>query len=73
MMRDEERARTLARYDKIISHLMNALDLIRREAENRSGSTTYILGVAVQSMADCNAQRERNSDGYLVVKKEGAQ
>ena len=75
MMRDAERARTLARYDKIINELMDALDKIRREiiipvpvdAANR------MLGMADYAINRCNAQRERNSDGYLVVKTEGVQ
>ena len=54
--------------DRIIADLMNALDLIRREAEKPDASRHYIDGVAAQATEICNRQRERNADGYLVVK-----
>jgi hypothetical protein len=52
----------------IISELMNALDLIRREADKADASRHYIDGVAAFAMSKCDAQRTRNTDGYLVVK-----
>lgn len=57
----------LARHDLIIAGLMNALDAIRREVA-KSGSLAYIDGVAEQAMKNCDRDRERNEDGYLVVK-----
>jgi hypothetical protein len=58
----------LSKANQIISELMDALDLIRRESEKTDASRHYMNGVAEGAMAKCNAQRERNSDGYLVVK-----
>jgi len=55
-------------YDQIISELMDALELIQREAEKSEPSRHYILGVAEQAAKNCNARRERNTDGYLVVR-----
>lgn len=42
-----------AKHDRIIADLMNALDLIRREAQERAseGSFDYIYGVATQAVA----------------------
>lgn len=58
----------MTKADRIISELMNALDIIRREADKPEVSRHYIRGAACEAMALCDAQRERNSDGYLVVK-----
>jgi hypothetical protein len=55
--------------DHIIADLMHALDLIRRESEKPDASRHYINGAAEHAMATCDAQRERNRDGYLVVKR----
>jgi hypothetical protein len=59
----------MANANDIISDLMHALELIRREADKPTASRHYIDGVAAFAMAKCDAQRERNSDGYLVVKE----
>ncbi len=58
----------MTKADRIISELMDALDLIRHEAEKPDASRHYIDGVAAGAMDRCNRQRVRNSDGYLVVK-----
>ncbi len=57
----------MTKHDTIISELVNALYLIRHEAEER-GSVAFIRGVAEQAIKNLDSQRERNSDGYLVVK-----
>jgi len=57
------------RHNRIISELMDALDIILREAEKPECSRHYIIGAAKASMAQCDAQRVRNRDGYLVVKE----
>jgi hypothetical protein len=54
--------------DRLISELMEALELIRREAEKDDASRHYIQGVCKGASDRCNASRERNSDGYFVVK-----
>lgn len=61
--------REISKHDNVVSELMDALDLIRREAAKPSPSAHYIIGVAEAAMARCDEQRERNSDGYLVVKE----
>ncbi len=58
----------MTKEDRIIAHLMDALDAIRREADKADASRHYILGCAEGAMKACDAQRERNSDGYLVVR-----
>jgi len=64
--------------NQIISDLMHALDVILREADRPEAKRDYrearaalsfIAGAASQAMKTCDAQRERNSDGYLVVKE----
>jgi hypothetical protein len=57
----------MTKHDEIIGGLMDALGLILREAEKTDASRHYINGVAAQAMKNCDAQRVRNSDGYLVV------
>lgn len=59
----------MTRADRIIAELMNALDLIRRESERPEPRHHYIEGMALEAMEHCDAQRERNSDGYLVVRQ----
>jgi hypothetical protein len=61
----------MSRHDRIIADLMTALDAIRREAHEKAseGSLDFIFGLAGQAMTNCDAQRERNTDGYLVVKR----
>ncbi len=54
-----------AKHDVIISELMDALSLIARSPCNDA----YVQGVAEKAMKNCNAQRERNADGYMAVKK----
>ncbi len=54
--------------DRIIADLMNALDAIAREADKADASRHYIRGAATMAMALCDQRRERNSDGYLVVR-----
>jgi hypothetical protein len=51
----------------VIVNLMNALDAIQREAHKPTASRHYILGVCEQAIRECNAVREQNADGYLVV------
>ena len=58
----------MTKKDRIIAELMDALELINREAEKADASRHYIAGVSGGAMQRCNMQRERNSDGYLVVK-----
>jgi len=58
----------MTKHDRIIAELIDALDMIMREAEKPECSRHYVDGVARQATANCNAQREPNSDGYLVVK-----
>lgn len=58
----------MTKADRIISELMDALDLIRREADKPEASRHYIDGVAAGAMARCDASRVRNADGYMVVK-----
>ena len=54
--------------DRIISELMDALEYIRREADKPDASRHYILGVCEGAAKRCNAERVRNTDGYLVVR-----
>lgn len=54
--------------DRIISDLMFALDTILREANKPDANRHFIRGAAGAAMAICDAQRERNHDGYLVVR-----
>lgn len=56
------------KHDRIISSLMDALDAIRRAAA-LNASPHYIAGIATQAIINADTQRERNSDGYLVVKE----
>jgi hypothetical protein len=58
----------MTKQDMIIAELMDALDLIAHEAEKADASRHYIAGVCGGAMKRCNAERERNSDGYLVVR-----
>lgn len=58
----------MTKHDRIIAELVNALDAIRRESAKPEASRHYINGIAQQAVANCDAQREQNSDGYLVVK-----
>jgi len=60
----------MTKHDRIIRDLITALDGIRREADKADASRRYIAGMAEQAIANWNAQCERNSDGYLVVKQE---
>lgn len=60
--------RAMQTYDIIIVELMEALELIRREALKDDCSRHYIQGVVEGATKRCNADRMRNSDGYLVVK-----
>ena len=53
--------------DTVIADLMNALDVIKREADKSDASRHFILGAAEQAMRMCDARRERNRDGYPVV------
>ena len=68
LMPSSSRPALMTTHDRIISELMDALELIKREAEKSDASRHYMDGVATGAMARCNAQRERNNDGYLVVK-----
>ena len=53
----------------IIAELIDALDAIRREAEKPEASRHYIMGVCEGATKRCNTQRERDADGYLVVRQ----
>jgi hypothetical protein len=57
-------------HDRIINELMDALDKIRREiiVPVPVDAAHRVLGMADYAINRCNAQRERNSDGYLVVR-----
>lgn len=55
--------------DRLISNLMFALSLIERASNDTANRHAYINGVATMAQSICNAQRERNADGYLVVKE----
>lgn len=57
-----------AKHDRIISDLIAALDYIHREADKPEASRHYIMGVCEGATKMANAERVRNSDGYLVVK-----
>ena len=58
----------LSKADRLIADLVTALDLIRRHAKGAAPSLDSIRGVADFAIEQANAERERNSDGYLVVK-----
>lgn len=53
--------------DNAIAHLLNSLDLIRREAEREDARRHYIIGVAEQAAKNIADLSERNADGYMVV------
>jgi len=55
--------------DRIIAELMDALELVRTEADKPEASRHYIVGVCEGAMKRCDASRVRNNDGYLVVKQ----
>ena len=57
----------MTKADRIVSDLMDALDKIR-QAVATEASVHYIDGLAEQAMKNCEHQRVRNSDGYLVVR-----
>ena len=61
--------RALVKANRIISDLVTALDAIGRHATGEGASLHYIRGMADYAIETCNAQRERNADGYLVVTK----
>ncbi len=70
----------MTKQDHIISDLMDALEMIQRNAEKALAEESpnpfsqpravlaYISGVANGAQKRVNWERERNSDGYLVVK-----
>ena len=58
----------MEKHDTLIAFLMTALDSIRREASKPEGSINHIRGVAEEAIRQCDRQRTRNTDGYLVVK-----
>jgi hypothetical protein len=59
----------MTKSDRIIAELIDALDKIERKTHGtKLEALAYIGGVAKQAQANANTQRERNSDGYLVVK-----
>jgi hypothetical protein len=58
----------LMRANRIISELMDALDIIYREAEKEDASRHYIIGVCEGASKQCDRQRVRNSDGYREVR-----
>jgi hypothetical protein len=58
----------MTKADHVVAHLMDALDLILREALKDEASRHYIIGVVKGAMKRCNLERERDSDGYLVVR-----
>lgn len=57
----------MSKHDAMIRELVNALDAIRRHAV--SNGQHFIVGVAEQAISNCNSQRKRNTDGYLIVKE----
>jgi hypothetical protein len=54
--------------DRLIADLVNALDLIRREASKPDARRHYIEGAASFAIKHVEDASERNADGYLVVK-----
>ncbi len=60
----------MTKSDRMIADLIDALDAIHREASKPDASRHYIAGVCEGMIRLCNLQRERNQDGYLVVKPE---
>lgn len=59
----------MTKQDRIIADLIDALGIIITEARKDNASRHYILGAAEMAIELANAQRERNTDGYLVVKE----
>lgn len=54
--------------DRVVADLVNALDTIIREIDRPNTRVPFIYGVATQAITNCDVHRERNSDGYLVLK-----
>ena len=62
---------TMTKHDRIISYLIDALDAIQRTAlSDNTAACMRIHGMASQAIEHTNNQRERNTDGYLVVRVE---
>lgn len=63
---------TAGKHDRIIAELVAALAQIHRQTAYppECDTISIVRGIAEQAMKNCNAQRERNADGYLVVKAE---
>ena len=59
----------MSRHDRVIAELMDALNKIEGASwSDKPHALAYIRGVANQAQVICNAQREPNRHGYLVVK-----
>jgi hypothetical protein len=61
--------------DRVITDLLNALDVIERRAEQAlampadlRGSVAFISGVAAQAIANVRRLQVRNADGYPVLR-----
>ena len=54
--------------DRVILDLLNALDVIQREATRDGGCLAYIDGAASQAVKMCKLRMSPNQDGYLVIK-----
>lgn len=65
----DERQEVMTKSDRIIADLMNALNVITREAKREEANRHFIVGVATMASELCNAQRVHNNDGYLVVRQ----
>lgn len=61
----------MTKADTIIAELVNALATIRRHADDRRSvyACDFISGVAEQAIKQCDAHRERNRHGYMVVRE----
>jgi len=58
----------MTKADHVVADLMDALDAILREAKKEDASRHYIMGVVEGATRRCNLERERGSDGYMVVR-----
>ncbi len=59
----------MTKHDRIVADLVDALDAIERATlSDDPHALAYIQGMAQQAQKNVNAQRELNSDGYLVVR-----
>lgn len=60
----------MTKADSIIADLLNALDIIEREASKPDVSRHYIRGAVMQAKSLATSRMVRNRDGYLVVNEQ---